>query len=202
MRKAILHLKQRDPVLRSIIEKVGPYRIEYSPADFSTLARSIIYQQLSGKVALTMYNRLEAACRGNRVTPEAVLALDPETMRALGLSRQKIAYLREAAAWAVDGRLDFEQLAKMPDDEVTRRLTAIKGVGPWTVHMFLIFGLRRPDVMPSGDLGIRVAVQKAYGMPELPPPAVIDRLAEERWRPYCSVASWYLWRSLEDKNGL
>jgi DNA-3-methyladenine glycosylase II len=202
MRKAIQYLKRNDPILGSIIEKVGPYRIEYSPPEFATLARSILYQQLSGKVALTLYNRLEAACPGKQVTPHAVLALEPERMRELGLSRQKIAYLREAAQWAIDGRLDFEELEVLPDKEVMRRLTAIKGIGPWTVHMFLIFGLRRPDVMPSGDLGIRVAVQKAYGMSELPPPALIDRMAEQRWRPYCSVASWYLWRSLEDKNGL
>jgi DNA-3-methyladenine glycosylase II len=202
MRKAILHLKKTDPVMRSIIEQVGPYRIEYSPAGFETLARSIIYQQLSGKVALTIYGRLEAACRGGKVTPGSVLALSGDEMRALGLSKQKIAYLRDVAAQAVSGELDFAQLDRLPDHEVMRKLTGIKGIGPWTVHMLLIFGMRRPNVMPSGDLGIRVAVQRAYRLEELPKPAEIDRMASQRWQPYCSVASWYLWRSLEDKPGL
>jgi len=202
MRKAILHLKKSDPVLRSIIERVGPYRIEYSPPGFETLARAIIYQQLSGKVALQMYNRLEAVCPEGKVTPQAILELSMETLRKIGISRQKTAYLRETARLVVEGKLNFEELAKLPDDEVMRRLTAIKGIGPWTVHMFLIFGLRRHDVMPSADLGIRVAVQKAYQFDRLPSPAEVDRMAAERWRPYCSVASWYLWRSLEDKAGL
>jgi 3-methyladenine DNA glycosylase/8-oxoguanine DNA glycosylase len=200
MRKAILHLKKNDPVLRSIIEQVGPYRIEYSPAEFETLARSIVNQQLSGKVAMIMYGRLEAACRG-KVTAKAVLRLPVEDLRGFGLSKQKTAYIRDLAEKTVAGEIDFAKLQALPDEVVMEKLTSIKGIGPWTVHMFLMFGLQRHNVMPTGDLGIRVAIKKAYRFEELPKPTEIDRMAE-KWHPYCSVASWYLWRSLEDKNGL
>ena len=204
MRKAIVHLKRADPVLGRLIQQVGPYRIEYAPADFATLARSIIYQQLSGKVALVMYNRLEAAASnldGGRLTPNGLLALTPKKMRAAGLSRQKIAYLRDLAQRTLSGEVDFAAFEQLPDDEVTRLLTAVKGIGPWTVQMFLIFALRRADVLPSADLGIRVAVKRAYELAELPTPAEVNRVAVP-WRPYATVASWYLWRSLEDKAGL
>ncbi len=201
MRKAILHLKKSDPVLRTIIEQVGPYRIEYRPPEFETLVRSIVYQQLSGAVALTIYNRLEAACRAGRLNPKSILKLTPEDMRACGLSQQKISYIRDLAEKTASGAVDFERMLELPDEQVMKVLTSIKGIGPWTVHMFLMFGLQRVNVMPSGDLGIRVAIKKAYQFEELPKPAEIDRMAE-RWHPYCSVASWYLWRSLEDKAGM
>lgn len=201
MRQAIRHLKAADPVLRGLIEQIGPYRIEYSPPDFETLAKAIVLQQLSGKVAAKIFARLVALARDGRLTPEALLAIAPEQLRALGLSRLKIAYLREAALHAAEGRLEFDRLSELSDQEVIERLTAIRGVGLWTVQMFLIFALRRPDVLPATDLGIRAAVRQAYGYPELPRPAEVERLGE-RWRPYRSVASWYLWRSLEDQAGL
>ena len=203
MRKALFHLKKRDPVMRDLIGRVGPYRIEYAPADFSTLARCIVAQQLSGKVAATIYNRLAAAAsrNGGAVTPEAVLRLPETEMRALGLSLQKIAYIRELARECRGGRLDLKQLEAAPDEEVTRQLTRIKGIGAWTVHMYLIFALRRLDVLPVGDLGIRVAVQRVYALDGLPRPAEVERLGRP-WRPYASVASWYLWRSLGDGAGL
>ncbi len=201
MRKAILHLKKSDPVLRGIIERVGPYRIEYSPPRYETLVRSIVGQQLSGKAAATIYKRLEAACGGGELTPKAVLRLAPEEMRVLGLSQQKVAYVRDLAEKTASGEIDFAALERLPDEHVMEALTSVKGIGPWTVHMFLIFGLQRTNVLPSGDLGIRVAIKKAYGFEALPAPADIDRMAEG-WHPYCSVASWYLWRSLEDKAGL
>lgn len=201
MREAIRHLKKADPVLARLIEEIGPYGIEYSPPSFQTLAKAIVLQQLSGKAAAAIFRRLVAAAGDGELTPGRLLAMDPAQLRALGLSRQKIAYLRDVAGRAVAGELDLAALERAPDAEVVRRLTAIKGIGLWTAQMFLIFALRRADVMPSQDLGIRAAVRKAYGFARLPAAHEVDALAE-RWKPYRSVASWYLWRSLEDQAGL
>jgi len=201
MRKAILHLKDSDPVLGRIIEGVGPYRIEYLPPNFDALAKSIIYQQLSGKAAQTIYLRVVEATAGRVLEPEPLLALSEDQMRTLGLSRQKIAYLRDLAERTQGGAVSFERLTRMPDHQVMAELTSVKGIGEWTVHMFLIFALRRIDVLPKGDLGIRVAIKKAYEMPEIPSPAEVEEMGRA-WRPYSTVASWYLWRSLEDKAGL
>ena len=200
MRKAIEHLKRADAVIAGIIETVGPYRIEHLEPNFETLARSIVYQQLSGKVARVIFGRLAQAA-GDQMTPEAVLRLRPARMRKLGLSKQKVAYIRDLARLTRDGEVDFTALPSLGDSEVTERLTRVKGIGVWTAHMFLIFALRRPDVLPVGDLGIRAAVRKAYGLEQLPPPAEVERLGA-CWRPYATVASWYLWRSLEAKAGL
>jgi DNA-3-methyladenine glycosylase II len=135
------------------------------------------------------------------LTPEAVLRLRPAKLRAIGLSKQKTLYIREVARLMVSGKLDLAAMAAISDEEVHARLTALKGIGPWTVHMFLIFALGRHNVMPSGDLGIRVAVRNVYGLAETPKPSEVDQMAR-RWHPYCTVASWYLWRSLEAKAGL
>jgi DNA-3-methyladenine glycosylase II len=201
MRKALTHLKKADPVLREIIHRVGPYAIEYREPEFATLVRSIVYQQLSGRVARVIYDRLETAAGNGLLTPTGVLALTPEQMRALGLSSQKIAYIRDLAERTLSGTVDFGAFLELPDEEVLKRLTAVKGIGVWTVQMFLIFALKRLDVLPSADLGIRAAIRKAYGMEELPKPSEIDEMGR-KWRPYCTVASWYLWRSLEDQAGL
>jgi len=201
MRKALFHLKKSDPVLGSLIERIGRYAIEYLEPGYESLAKAIIYQQLSGKVAEVIFNRLAEATGDGRLTPEAALRLTPARMRELGLSKQKIAYLRHLAERTLSGEVDFAALRRLPDRLVYQRLMALKGIGPWTVQMFLIFALRRPNVLPAADLGIRVAVQKAYGLAELPTPAQVEELAR-RWRPYCTVASWYLWRSLEAKAGL
>jgi DNA-3-methyladenine glycosylase II len=201
MKKAIHHLKQSDPILAGIIEKAGPYRIQYREPVFQTLVRSIVYQQLSGKVALTIYNRLAQAAKADPMTPEAILKLRPQRMRALGLSQQKTNYIRELARMTRDGEICFERLPEMEDDAIIEALTRVKGVGVWTVHMFLIFALRRPNVLPVGDLGVRAAVKKAYGLPELPKPAEMQKIAAP-WHPYCSVAAWYLWRSLENQGAM
>jgi DNA-3-methyladenine glycosylase II len=201
MRAAIRHLKARDPVLGAIIERVGPYSIEFREPSFETLVRSIVFQQLSGKVARVIYQRLVGALPGERMTPEGILSLRPERMRRLGLSRQKTAYIRDLARHTVRGKLEFPLLAELPDEEVIARLTAVKGVGVWTAHMFLIFGLRRHNVLPTGDLGIRAAIKKAYGLAELPKPREVEEVARE-WHPYCTVASWYLWRSLDGQVGI
>ncbi|MGA3097118.1 MAG: DNA-3-methyladenine glycosylase [Bryobacteraceae bacterium] len=200
MRKAISHLKRNDPVLASIIESVGQYRIEFRNPDFETLVKSITFQQLSGRVANVIFGRLAAAA-GGRLTPESILKLRPARMRALGLSRQKTEYMRDLARHVRNGALVFEELAALPDREVIERLTQVKGIGVWTVHMFLIFALRRLDVLPTGDLGIRAAIRKAYGLKALPTPAEMEAMARA-WKPYCTVASWYLWRSLEPNANL
>jgi DNA-3-methyladenine glycosylase II len=195
MKEAIQHLRRNDPVLSEIIDRVGDYRIQFRQADFDTLVRSIVYQQLSGRVAAVIFGRLAKAA-GSSLTPAAILKLRPARMRSLGLSKQKTAYIRDLARHTRDGRVVFEELAALDDNTVIERLTQVKGIGVWTAHMFLIFALRRTDVLPTGDLGVRNAMRKAYGMAEAPTPAEMEAVAL-RWRPYCSVASWYLWRSLE-----
>ena len=195
MKEAIQHLRQSDPVLSEIIDRVGEYHIRFRDPDFETLVKSIVYQQLSGRVASVIFERLVKGA-GGKLAPESVLKLRPSRMRTLGLSAQKTAYIRDLARHTRDGRLIFEELLTLADRVVIERLTQVKGIGVWTAHMFLIFALRRTDILPTGDLGIRNAIRKAYAMPELPTAAEMERMAE-RWRPYCTVASWYLWRSLE-----
>ena len=199
--RALLHLRACDPVLAGIIDAVGAYAIEFLEPCFETLVKSIVYQQLSGKVARVIFARLVEASGGPPLRPEPVLKLRAPRLRKVGLSQQKIDYIRDLARQTVSGELDFAALASLPDEEVYRRLTAVKGIGIWTAQMFLIFALRRLNVMPAGDLGIRAAVKKAYGMAEMPKPSAVEELAS-KWHPYCTVASWYLWRSLEDKAGL
>jgi len=201
MRQAILHLKKADPVLAEIIQRVGPCRIQYREPAFATLVRSIVYQQLSGRVALVIFNRLLDLVADRQLTPKAVLGLTIEQMRNAGLSGQKTAYIRDLAARTFAGELDFESLPSMDDDEVIEALTRVKGVGVWTAHMFLIFALQRNDILPIGDLGIRTAMRKAYRMRALPKPARMEKIARS-WRPWCSVASWYLWRSLDGEAAL
>ena len=200
MQEAIHHLRRQDPVLAGIIDRVGDYRIEFREPDFETLVKSITFQQLSGRVANVIFARL-AAATGGRLTPESILKLRPARMRSLGLSAQKTAYIRDLARHTRDGRIRFEELASLPDDEVIALLTQVKGIGTWTVHMFLIFALRRLDILPTGDLGIRNAIRRAYGMAELPMPSEMETMAL-RWRPYCTIASWYLWRSIEPNANL
>src|SRR5204863_7405033 len=157
--------------------------------------------QLSGRVARVIYDRLMQAVPGGRMTPQGILKLRPEKMRRLGLSRQKTAYIRDLARKTVKGKIVFKSLSKLSDTEVIDHLTAVKGIGVWTAHMFLIFALRRDNVLPTGDLGIRSAIRKVYGLEDLPKPAAMEEMARG-WHPYCSVASWYLWRSLETNAAL
>ncbi len=202
MRRAVLHLKRADPVLAGIIERVGPYRILYAEPDFETLVRSIVLQQLSGKAAKTIFARFKGAVtHDSRMQPGEVLALSPEAIRALGLSTQKTRYVRDLAEKVRTGVVDLERISRLVDAEVIAHLCQVKGIGEWTAHMFLLFGLRRRDILATGDLGIRAAVKKAYRMRALPPPARVAKVAA-KWHPYCSVACWYLWRSLEDAPGL
>src|SRR5262250_246686 len=169
MRKALNHLKNCDPVIASIITRVGPYKITYREPSFEALARAIVFQQLNGKAARTIYGRLEEAA-GGAITPEAIQNLSVGEMRRAGLSRQKIGYIRDLAEHALSGKVDFTNLDKLSDAEVIEALTDIKGIGEWTAHMFLIFALRRPNVLATGDLGVRTAVQRAYKKRKLPTP--------------------------------
>jgi DNA-3-methyladenine glycosylase II len=195
MKRAIEHLRRSDPVMGAIIDRVGDFQIQYREPRFESLVRSIVYQQLSGRVASVIFERLLKAV-GGEVTPERILKLRPVRMRGLGLSAAKTAYIRDLARHTRDGLVVFEELTGLDDAQVIERLTQVKGIGVWTAHMFLIFALRRPDILPVGDLGIRAAMRKAYGLEELPAPAEMETIAQ-RWRPYCSVATWYLWRSID-----
>jgi len=195
MRKAVRHLRRADPLLAAVIDRIGPCRIAYREPVFDSLARSIVFQQLNGRAASSIYSRLEAAC-GAPLTPEKLLRLRLPRLRSLGVSPQKAAYLRDLAKRTIAGEIAFPDLASLPDQDVIERLTAVKGIGVWTAQMFLIFALRRPDVLPTGDFGVRSAMRNIYGLPDLPKPAEMERIGAI-WRPWRSVASWYLWRTVD-----
>jgi DNA-3-methyladenine glycosylase II len=195
MKKALDHLQKADVILGSIIARVGPCKMTYRDPSFEMLARAIVFQQLSTKAAQTIYGRLEEAA-GGPLTPQSIQNLSIGEMRRAGLSRQKLGYIRDLAEHALSGKVDFALLPSMSDEQVIESLTDIKGVGVWTAHMFLIFSLRRPNVLPVGDLGVRMAIQRAYKKRKLPTPKQIEQIAKG-WHPYCSYAAWYLWRSLE-----
>ena len=197
------HLHAADPVLRALIDELGPDglgdpRRGRPPSDhYGALVRSIVGQQLSTKAARAIYGRLIDHFGGRPPTPAEVLAADPEAMRAAaGLSRAKVGFLRSLAEHVIDGSLELERMDELPDDEVIAELVAVKGLGVWTAHMFLMFHLGRPDVLAVGDLGIRRAVKIRYGMAELPSPAELEALGEA-WRPHRTLACLYLWRSLD-----
>ena len=195
MRLAILHLRKSDPIMAGIIKRVGPCQLAAREPTFETLARSITFQQLHGKAAATIFERVRKAV-GRRFTAGAFLKLTPEELRACGLSRQKIASLTDLAERVARREISFRKLPALPDEEIVELLSQVRGVGVWTVQMFLLFALQRPNVMPLTDFGIRNAVRQAYGLAEMPTPAELTELAKN-WHPYCSIASWYLWRSLD-----
>jgi DNA-3-methyladenine glycosylase II len=197
MRKAVHHLKNCDPILCAIIERVGRCRMSYDEPAFASLAEAIVYQQLNGSAAATIFGRF-IELTGTPLQPENVLKLTETQMRAAGLSKQKSSYLRDLAERTHRGELDFARLHLLPDEEVIRHLTQVKGIGVWTAHMFLMFSLRRPNVLPTGDFGIQTAVKKHYRKRKLPKPAQMEKIAKA-WEPYRSVACWYLWRSLDIK---
>lgn len=191
-------LMRRDPVLGWAIRLIGPCRMaDRQRADhLAALTGSIISQQLSTKAAATIFGRFVALFPDGVIPgPEAIARLDDRTLRGVGLSGQKVGYLRDLSARLMDGRLVLDGIEQQPDDEVIARLVSVKGFGRWTAEMFLMFRLHRPDVLPVGDLGIVNAVQRLYGLRARPKAGRIEALGEA-WRPYRSVASWYLWRSL------
>jgi DNA-3-methyladenine glycosylase II len=195
---AIPHLKQADPILGRIIDRVG--RLPPAPRSDGThlgaLARAIVFQQLSGKAAGTIHGRFEALYGGRAPTPEELLATPDEKLRAAGLSRAKTLYLKDLAARAADGTIAIDRLHELGDDALMEALTSVRGIGKWTAQMFMLFRLGRPNVLPDLDLGVRIAVQLAYNLKRMPAPEeVLARGAA--WTPYASFAAWYLWRSLE-----
>jgi DNA-3-methyladenine glycosylase II len=195
------HLRTADDTLARVIDERGPLdleaRVRGRPADaYGALLRAIVGQQLSTKAARSIYERLAARFDGRAPTPAELLAVDPQALRDVGLSWRKVEYLRDLAAQVEDGTLRLDRLAELSDEEVTAELTSVKGLGPWTADMFMIFHLGRPDVLAVGDLGTRAAVRTAYGLDELPGPDELTRIAEP-WRPHRSLACLYLWRSLD-----
>lgn len=202
LEEAIAHLRAADPVLRDLIDAVGVDslgdRRRGRPRDhYGALVRTIVGQQLSTRAARAIYERLAARFGGRAPTPEEILADDPDQLRAAaGLSNAKVGYLRSLAEHALDGSLELNKLGRLPDEKVIAELVAVKGLGLWSAHMFLMFHLQRDDVLPVGDLGIRRAVMVAYDLPELPDPAEMETIAQ-RWRPHRTLACLFLWRSLD-----
>jgi DNA-3-methyladenine glycosylase II len=197
-RKAVAHLKKTDPAMAGVIARVG--RCRFVPraegTHFDALVRAIVYQQLSGKAAATIHGRLNGLYGARAPRPSEVLDTPDDDLRAVGLSRQKLGYLKDLAEHVESGALPLDDVEALDDVEIMDSLVAVKGVGRWTAQMFLMFRLGRPDVFPELDLGIQKAVQRLHGLDALPPPR---RTAEagEAWQPYRTVAAWYLWRSLE-----
>jgi DNA-3-methyladenine glycosylase II len=195
---AVRHLKRVDPTLRRVIERVGPCRfaVRAEGEHFDHLVRAIVYQQLAGKAAAAIHGRILGLFGDRAPTPAELLAARTARLRRVGLSRQKLDYLRDLARKAHAGALPFDTLAELDDEAILTALTAVKGVGPWTAQMFLMFRLGRPDVLPVLDFGIRKAMHQAYRLRRMPTPAQMERIAAP-WRPYRTVACWYLWRSLD-----
>jgi len=188
-------LRGSDPVLARIIGQVGPLEMAYRRERFQSLVRAIIFQQLAGRAALAIYERFVKIIGGRRFpTPAQVIAASDEDMRRAGLSRGKMAYIRDLARHVRDGSLNFRRFARMEDEEIIADLVRVRGIGRWTAEMFLMFNLRRPDVLPVDDLGFRSAVAKAYGLSQLPAAKEL-KLMGERWRPFRSAAVWYFWQS-------
>jgi DNA-3-methyladenine glycosylase II len=201
-RTSVRHLKLADAVLAGVIETVGPCRLQLRSegSHFEALARSIVFQQLSGKAASTIYGRFAALFPDGVPTPNGVLAASEESLRAAGLSRQKAAYLRDLSLKVSNGELPLDQVESMNDDDLISHLVQVKGIGRWTAQMFLMFRLGRPDVLPELDLGIQNAIRRAYRMRKRPTPKQVKRIGA-KWSPHSSVACWYLWRSLENGDG-
>jgi len=182
--------------MADVLSRVGPFRLKLQACSpFESLVRAIVFQQLSTKAASTIFGRLATAC-GAEVAPRALARLDDGALRALGLSGQKLRYLRDLSRCVEEGALDLRTLRELDDEQVIERLTQVKGIGVWTAQMHLIFFLGRPDVLPVADLGIQKAAQQVYGLRQLPDARRLERLAAP-WRPFRSVACWYLWRSLD-----
>jgi DNA-3-methyladenine glycosylase II len=195
-RKARRHLAESDPVLARIIEQVGPLVIRLRPERFQALARAIIFQQLAGAAATAIYNRFVGLFPDSDFpAPEQVLAAPDAELRKAGLSAKKALYIKDLAAHIRNDTLNFHRFPHLDDEEVIADLTRVKGIGRWTAEMFLMFNLGRPDVFPVDDVGLRNAVMRAYRIRKRPTPKRLRAFAE-RWRPYRSAASWYLWRSL------
>lgn len=200
MQSGIAHLRKVDPILAAVIAAYPEPRIAPHTQYYQELVESIISQQLSVKAAAAILQRFRDLFAGSFPDPSAILTKDVETYREIGLSRQKASYIRDLASKVLDGTVQFDHLEQLPNQEIIAELTQIKGVGEWTVHMFLIFCMSRLDVLPVGDLGIRNGIQRLYGLEERPSAEEVAEISSQRgWSPYESIASWYIWQSLDNK---
>jgi DNA-3-methyladenine glycosylase II len=202
--QVMLELCRADRRLARIIRKVGsfPTKRQKPQQPFQSLLQSIVYQQLAGKAAATIFGRVKALGASGFVTPEEILQLDDSKLRGAGLSRQKIAAVKDLAAKTLDGTVPtLAKLRRMSEEEIHERLVQVRGIGEWSVQMFLMFRLGRPDVLPTRDLGIQKGFQHVYGLEDTPKPQAILEHGE-RWRPYRSIASWYLWRAVDQRNAM
>jgi DNA-3-methyladenine glycosylase II len=197
-KKAVAHLRKVDPVLAKVIDKVGTYKgwPVSNGTHFDAVCRSIVFQQLSGKAAGTIHGRFQGLYGGRTPRPDELATTTDEQLRAVGLSRQKSAYLKDLGARVASGELPIETLHELTDPEIITALTQVKGIGRWTAQMFMMFRLGRPDVLPDLDLGVQKAIQKAYRLRKLPTPEKVLKIGA-KWAPYRTVASWYLWRLLD-----
>lgn len=192
------HLAKADPVMAGVIRRVGIHSPPIRPSGFPALARAIIYQQISGAAGTAILRKIQrTAGTRSMPPPKWFLGSSDRTLRSAGVSPQKMRYLRDLASHVVDRRIDFHRFPRMTDEEITEHVCAVHGIGQWTAQMYLLFSLGRPDVLPTGDLGVRKAVRAAYGYRSLPAESTIERIGR-RWAPYRSHATYYLWRSLEN----
>ena len=197
-RKAVRHLRKVDPVLAQVIEKIGGYKgwPLSNGTHFDAVCRSIVFQQLSGKAAGTIHGRFQGLYGGRAPLPEELATTSDEKLRAVGLSRQKSAYLKDLGAKVTAGELPIETLHELTDEEVIAALIQVKGIGRWTAQMFLMFRLQRPDVLPDLDLGVQKGIQRAYRLRKLPTPERVKKIGA-KWAPYRTVGSWYMWRLMD-----
>jgi DNA-3-methyladenine glycosylase II len=194
-RRILSHFREHDPKMARVIQSIGPFLLKRNRNYFVVLCRSIVSQQISVAAADTIYSRFQKLCDGRTPTPERVVGLKDTPLRSAGLSRQKAAYLKDLSLRFLDGTIRPRQLNYLVNEEIIDRLTLVHGIGRWTAEMFLIFSLNRLDVLPVDDLGLRVAVQKVYGM-KARPDAKRLRAIGKKWNPFETVATWYAWRSL------
>lgn len=199
-KQAEKHLAKADPVMAELIKKHGPFQLDLKTDYYYALVSSIVGQQLSVKAATSIRNRFLELFGGKLPLPQQILKTEPETLRSVGFSRAKAEYIRSLAEHIQNGELELDKLPKLNNDKIIEELVAVKGIGEWTAHMFLIFALGRLDILPTGDLGVRVAIGNHYMNGKTLTPTEVVQIAEENhWAPYQSVAAWYLWRSLDNE---
>lgn len=199
LRAAEKHLTKSDKHLAPVMKSSGPCRIKPHTDHYGELIGSIVGQQLSSKAAATIWRRILDLFDGKIPTPEQLIKIDGQKLRGAGVSWPKVGYMKDLGQHIIDGRLDLDHISTMPNEQLIEQLTAVKGIGEWSAHMFMMFGLGRLDILPVGDLGIRKAAMRLYGLSEMPSAKQIITISNENhWHPYESVASWYLWQSLDN----
>jgi DNA-3-methyladenine glycosylase II len=194
IQRGLRHLRKTDPIMRNVIRKAGPFKLNLRHDRFHALVLSIVSQQISGKAARSIWEKLKTVAAP--LTAERLVELSVDELRVAGLSRQKASYILDLASHVCEGKLQLQRMGRMSDEDVIETLVAVKGIGVWTAQMFLIFSLGRLDVLPHADLGVRTAMQRLYELEDLPNRETCHRIAEA-WRPYASIAAWYCWRSLD-----